>query len=424
MADLALNGGPRAIPDPLPAGHVTRSLIDEREVQAVAEVIRSGQLFRFSDHETSQCTGFGREASAYLGVEHSLLVCSGTMALVNCLVGLGIGPGAEVLVPAYTYIATAAAVVAAGAVPVLVEVDESLGLDPVDLEAKITPSSAAVIAVHMQGVPCRLNALVEVCTRRGLQLIEDCCQAIGARYFDRVTGSIGAAGAWSLNYFKNITCGEGGLCFTSDYGAYERMCFNSEPGLPMWMRDQQDGEPDWQGEPFSNLGLRANEIMGAMLRVQLSKLETALGRTRAAKAAVLAELDVQPKHYQRQVVDDPDGDCGISLALICHDAGTAQRMAAALCAEGLGTGAAHREGFPDRHIYRYWDSILNKRAWHPGVDPWRHPLYQGSVEYSPDMCPRTLDLLGRTLRFGLNVNMTPDHGRQIAEAINKVDRGL
>lgn len=421
---LALEGGPRAVPEPLPDGHVTRSLIDEQEVAAVAEVIRSGKLFRFSDHDSSECTLFEQEACEFLGARYSVIVNSGTNALICTLVGLGVGPGDEVLIPAYTYIATPAAVVNVGAVPVIVEVDESLGLDPAEVAAKITPSTKAILAVHMQGVPCRLAALRELADQHGLLLIEDCCQAIGARYFDRVCGTVGEAGAWSLNYYKVITCGEGGLAFCSDYSIYERMCFNAEPGLPMWMKDNYGESFGWTQEPFSNLGLRSNEITAAMARVQLRKMPIALGRTRAVKAAVLDTLDPEPRLYRLQHVDDPAGDCGISLAVILPDQPTAEAFAAALGAEGLGTGTAHREGFPDRHIYRYWDSILAKRAHHPGASPWTHPAYRGSIEYSPDMCPRTMDLLNRTLRFGLNVNMTPEHGRQIGEAITKVDRML
>lgn len=421
---LALDGGPKTIVEPLPAGHATRSLIDEREVEAVAAVIRSGKLFRFSDHENSECSRFEREACEYLGVRYSLFVNSGTNALISGLVALGVGPGDEVLVPAYTYIATAAAVVAVGAVPVIVEIDDSLGMDPADAAAKITPYTKVMIPVHMQGVPCRLNDLRRLCDERGLLMLEDCCQAIGARYFDRVTGSIGDAGAWSLNYYKVITCGEGGLAFTNDYRRYERMCFNGEPGLPMWMKDNYGDSFGWQQEPFSNLGLRCNEMSAAMIRVQLAKMDTALGRTRAVKRAVRETLSAEPRLYQVQHQDDPHGDCGLSLALICRDQDTAVRFGQALSAEGMGTGAAHREGFPDRHIYRYWDSILNQRAYHPNASPWTHPAYQGQVSYSPDMCPRTLDILNRTLRLGLNVNMTPEHGRLIGEAINKVDRLL
>src|SRR5207249_6483031 len=134
------------------------------------------QLFRFNPG--SHVRAFEREAAARIGVDNALMVNSGTSALICGLIGLGIGPGDEVIVPAYTYIATAAAVVAAGAVPVIAEIDESLALDPADVERKITPQTRAIIPVYMQGVPGRIDALLDIARRRNLLVIEDCCQCI------------------------------------------------------------------------------------------------------------------------------------------------------------------------------------------------------------------------------------------------------
>ncbi|GIX05604.1 MAG: hypothetical protein KatS3mg115_0007 [Candidatus Poribacteria bacterium] len=122
-------------------------------MEAVAAVLRSGKLFRDEDHKNSQCTQFEREACQLLGVSYGLLVNSGTNALIAGLIGLGIGPGDEVIVPAYTYIATAAAVVAVGAVPVIAEIDDSLGLDPEDVRRKITPHTRCIIPVSHAGGP-------------------------------------------------------------------------------------------------------------------------------------------------------------------------------------------------------------------------------------------------------------------------------
>ena len=420
---LAIDGGDPVLSEPLPTGAAALSLIDDEEVEAAARVIRSRKLFRFTDHQNSECSLFERETCEYIGCRYGLFVNSGTNAILAGLVGLGIGPGDEVIVPAYTYIATAAAVVAAGAVPVIAEIDESLGLDPEDAARKITPHTRCILPVHMQGVPARLRDLKAVADEHGLYLLEDCCQAIGARYEGNVTGTIGQVGAWSFNYFKVITCGEGGFVFTDDYRAYERACFFHEPGLPMWMKRQEGAPTEWETEPFSALGLRSGEMPAAVMRAQLRKLDTALERTRAAKQALLEQL-APPIGYAPQHLDDPKGDCGISMAIVVNTEEKARAYAAALSAEGLGCGTAHNDGFPDRHIYKYWDSILNKRAQHPGMNPWTHTLYKGNAEYAPDMCPRTLDILNRTIRFGLNVNMKPEHGALIAQAINKVDAAL
>lgn len=423
MSRLAIHGGTPAIQDPLPqgpGGGPGVSLIGAEEIAAISEVLASGRLFRY--HADSRVREFERKAAEWIGVRHALMVNSGTSALICALAALGIGPGDEVIVPGYTYIATAAAVVAVGAVPVIAEIDDSLGLDPVDVQQKITPSTRAIIPVHMQGVPCRLAAIAEIARARELLVIEDCCQCIGGSYRGRVVGTWGNAGAWSLNYFKIITCGEGGLVFMDDDETYERACFAADPALPMWMRDSIPSE-GWLTPPFSSQCYRPSETLGAIALVQLSKLGTILSHTRSLKRVFLTEL-AEPRCYALQRVDDPEGDCGISAAIIVHDQQLALRFAEALTAEGLPCGTAHNEGFPDRHIYRYWDSILQKNAHHPQFSPWTHPAYTGSVEYSPDMCPRTLDILGRALRFSFNMAMNAHHARLMAQAINKVDAVL
>lgn len=419
---LAIDGGSPAIPEGIPgaAGGPGVGVIDDREIDLVVQALRTGQLFRHNPN--SHVRAFEREAAARIGVEHALMVNSGTSALVCGLIGLGIGPGDEVIVPAYTYIATAAAVVGAGAVPVIAEIDDSLGLDPADFEAKITPHTRAVIPVYMQGVPARIEAILDVARRHNVKVLEDCCQCIGGEYRGRMAGAWGDAGAWSLNYFKVITAGEGGLVFSDDYKVYERACFASDPALPMWMKETI-AEEGWETKPFSAQCYRPSELLGAVGRVQLSKLDAILAHTRSHKRAFLCALD-EPRGYARQHVDDPAGDCGISAAIIVNTEEAAHRYSAALTAEGLPCGTAHNDGFPDRHIYRYWDSILDRTAHHPKAGPWNDAAYKGSVSYSRDMCPRTMNLLNRSLRFGFNLRMTAQHAESMARAINKIDAAL
>ena len=414
---LAIDGGTPVITEPIPSGMHGPSVIDDREINAVTEVLRSGKLFRFV--ENSNVAAFEQEATARLGVNHALMVNSGTSAIICALTGCGIGPGDEVIIPGYTYIATAAAVVGVGAIPVIAEIDESLGMDVADVAQKITPHTKAILPVHMQGVPCRLEEIVSLARAHDLKVIEDSCQCVGGRYKGKYTGTWGDAGAWSLNYYKVISCGEGGLVFTDDYDVYELAAFASDPAMPMWMSDKE-----WTNQPFSRQCYRPSEILGAMARIQLSKLEDILSHTRRLKKAFLSELADDPKGYIRQHVDDPDGECGISAAIIVQDDQLAKKYAEALKAEGLGAGTAYNQGFPDRHIYCYWDSILKKQSAHPSGYPWNDPAYKGNVEYSPDMCPNTLSILGRALRFGFNVNMQEDHARLMAAVINKVDAAL
>ena len=199
-ARLAVDGGTPVITESIPGGMHGPSMVDDREIEAVSEVLRSGKLFRFV--ENSNVAAFEKEAAARLGVKHALMVNSGTSALICALTGVGIGPGDEVILPGYTFIATAAAIVGVGAIPVIAEIDDSLGLDPADVARKITPHTKAILPVHMQGVPCRLDALLELARKHNLKVVEDCCQCVGGQYKGKYTGTWGDAGAWSLNYYK------------------------------------------------------------------------------------------------------------------------------------------------------------------------------------------------------------------------------
>ena len=417
---LAIDGGTPVIGTPLPTGASGPSVIGDEEIEAVTEVLRSQNLFRYPK-EQSEAASFEAEAAELLGVEYALMVNSGTSALISALTGVGVGPGDEVIVPGYTYISTAAAVMATGAVPVIAEIDESLGLDPVDFERKITPYTRAVVPVHMRGVPARLDDILAVARARDLKVVEDACQCVGGSYKGQRVGTYGDAGAWSLNFFKMITSGEGGLVYTNDRDIYERACFAADPGLPMWMMGQE--EVEWQNEPFPRQTYRPSVLLAAMARVQLSKLEDILSHQRALKRAFLDGLD-EAKGYRLQHMEDTSGDTGVSATIIAHDKELAMGYAHALKAEGLEAATVYNDGFPDRHIYTYWDSILEKRSHHPSGYPWNDPNYKGNVEYSKDMCPQTLDILGRSLRFDFNMNMTVEHARQMGRALNKVDAAL
>ena len=297
----------------------------------------------------SEAARFEEEAAELLGVKYALMVNSGTSALISALTGVGVGPGDEVIVPGYTYISTAAAVMATGAVPVIAEIDESLGLDPQDLERKITPHTRAVMPVHMRGVPARLDDILAVARKHGLKVVEDCCQCVGGTYMGRSVGAYGDAGAWSLNYYKTISSGEGGLVFTNDRDIYERACFAADPGLPMWTASDEDVE--WRNEPFPRQTYRTSEVLAAIARAQLSKLDDILERQRSLKQAFFEGLE-EARAYRIQHVDDPDGDTGVSASVIVHDKELAVGYAHALNAEGRPGGHGVQRRLPGQaHLH-------------------------------------------------------------------------
>ena len=248
--------------------------IGKEEIDAVARVIESKQLFKCNDalKETEGCEKDMRER---FGLDHAVLMTSGYAALVSALVGMGIGPGDEVIVPAYTYIATAMAVVGAGAMPVIAEVDETLMLDPLDIENKITERTKAIIPVHMMGYPCNMKAIMEIARKHNLLVLEDACQANGARFEGKLLGTIGDAAALSFNYFKIISCGEGGGFLTKDKAVFERALIYHDSSAIAFFGDQMSGfsESEFCGNEY-----RSNELCAAVLGVQLDRMDGILAR--------------------------------------------------------------------------------------------------------------------------------------------------
>ena len=169
----------------------------------------------------------------YLDCRYAVAVANGTAALRCALAALGVGCGDEVIMPAFTFVATVNAVVTAGAVPVFAEIDDTLGLDPSDLDAQITDRTAAIIVVHLENVACDLDAVLAVAERRGIPIIEDTAQSFGATYRGRALGTFGALGTFSLQQEKNITAGEGGLVATDDETLYLRAGALSGSGRPV-----------------------------------------------------------------------------------------------------------------------------------------------------------------------------------------------
>src|SRR5664279_5888182 len=183
-------------------------IVGQEEIDAITRVIRSGALFRYGIG--SECDRFEQRYAKYLGSKHFALAASGSNALVAAMIGVGLGPGDEVLIPAHTYMATATSVLAVGAIPVIVDIDETLTIDPKAVEAAIRPRTRAVVPVHMWGAACDMASIMDIARRHNLLVIEDACQGVGGGYEGKKFGTIGNAGCFSFNYFKNMTAGEGG----------------------------------------------------------------------------------------------------------------------------------------------------------------------------------------------------------------------
>lgn len=368
--------------------------IGEEEVEAIRKVIAGKQLFRQGNPETGHQEAvdtFEREWAQKVGTEYALCLSGGgTGAIICALAALGIGPGEEVIVPGYTWMATATAVLSVGAIPVIAEVDETLGLDPKDVERKITPQTSAVIPVHMAGRPADLESLLAITKKHNIKLVEDACQCDGGSYKGQRVGSWGDMGAFSFNDFKIMSCGEGGAVVTNDRTLFDRarIYHDSLTSFPTFARDLT--VPTFVGMQF-----RANEVMGAILRVQLQRLDGILADMRRIGKRFRDELsDVPGLRFAPS--NDQEGDCGVMVAFQFDS----EEQARAFATQVGGTLPIDT----DRHIYINWAPVLEHRiGHHPDMNPYNHPKNQGlRTEYSKDMCPRTLDILRRTVYVAAN----------------------
>ena len=243
--------------------------IGQEEINEVAKVIESKKLFKINN-ALKETENAELELKQKFECNHSILMTSGHAALTSALIALGVGPGDQVIVPAYTYIATAMVVVGVGAIPVLAEVDETLTLDPADFERKITKNTKAVIPVHIQGFPCDMDAIMKIAKKYNVAVVEDACQADGGSYKGKRLGTIGDAGALSFNYFKIISCGEGGALLTNDKGVFERALIYHDSNAVAYFGDQLNGVEE---RLFCGSEYRTNEISSAILRKQIEKLD-------------------------------------------------------------------------------------------------------------------------------------------------------
>ncbi len=383
--------------------------IGEEEIEEVARVIRSGHMFRMGEGVPGHLREVDRFEEAWsekIGVAHTLCVTSGTAALTCGLVGLGIGPGDEVIVPGYTFMATAIAVLSVGAIPVIAEVDDSLTLDPNDFEEKIGERTKAVIPVDMVGLPCDMDSITRIARENDVKVLEDACQAVGGSYRGKRLGSWGDAGAFSFNQFKIISCGDGGALVTDDKQIYERALIYHDGGAPFRPRYGDLSTPFFIGTNY-----RMTEIQGAILNVQIKRLDGILEDLREVKKRFIEELP--DASLVRS--NDPEGDCGVVFAVSFESEEEARRFASS---PGVGGWLPIDSG---RHVYKFWDPIMAKRgAHHPAMNPYLMPENKECrMDYSDDMCPRTLDYLSRSVFINLHPDWTDEEIEQRIDACRK-----
>jgi 8-amino-3,8-dideoxy-alpha-D-manno-octulosonate transaminase len=379
--------------------------IGRAEEEAVLETLRAKRLFRYYGvtDGRSPVAAFEAAFAARMGTRHALAVSSGTAALATALAAAGVGPGDEVIVPAYTWVSTAAAVLAVGGIPTIAEVDGSLGIDVADAESLVDDRTRAIIPVHMRGAAADMTAVMEMARRHGLVVIEDVAQALGGSFRGRPLGSLGDIGCFSLQFNKIITCGEGGLVITDDPRLHERALLYHDVAASQ--------RADLSATPaFYGLTCRMTELQGAVAGAQLERLEGILADCRSNRALLveaIAEVAAQ-KGLRLRATHDEAGDTAIALVLLCPQPATAQALVRSARAAGLPVRRLYDPAVSDLHVASSWAPILERRSW-SARGPWS--AHSPQVHYGPDRWTRTTDLLGRAV----HLDVSPDlHGAQLA----------
>jgi dTDP-4-amino-4,6-dideoxygalactose transaminase len=370
-------------------------LIGEEEKKELLEVLEAGHLYRYGRSDDpgfkAKVSKFEQEVAKRVGVPYAVAMNSGTSALLVALMGLGVGPGDEVIVPGYTFVASISSIIYARAVPILAEVDRTLNLDPADVKRKITPRTKAIMAVHMLGNPARLDELKAIADERKLLLIEDCAQAFGARYKGRAVGAIGDVGTYSFNVYKTITAGDGGMVVTRDEAAYRRYFGLHDQGHSPLRTGVEVGS-----RPFVGLDFRMTELAAAVLLAQLNKLGGILEHLHANKQRFKQAIAHLPGLEFREITD-PQGECATLLTVFLPSEQIARQVA-----QELGTRVVADSGW---HVYSNMEQILEKRTPVEQGCPFHCPLYTGPEQkYWKGMLPQTDALLARAINIGIGVS--------------------
>jgi len=387
--------------------------LDEHEDRAVLDVLHNGSLFRYYGlGEPGYVDAFEAAAREFYGAEYALAVNSGTGALIAAMTALGIGPGCEVIVPAFMWVATVGAVVQCNAVPVLCEVDESFSMDPADLAGKITPRTKLIVPIHMAGASCDMDAIMRLANRHGIAVLEDCAQCNGGRFNGRMVGTFGQAGIFSLQLNKNMTCGEGGLLITDDEKLYNRAFSAHDMGLVRVegrLATPESYAIAWGG------GRRMGELCGAVASVQIAKLPRIVEHMRASKGRIKAMLEGTGGLEFRKL-NDPDGDTGAFLIVILQDEAKASTVAEKMKESGLHN--VFRVAEYGLHIYSNIPSLVQKVPLSPAGNPWSLTENAESVyDYHKGACPRSDDLFARSILIPIPSRLTEGQENLAAEIL-------
>lgn len=411
---LAADGGKPVRETPLRASYWGTQYYDDQEKEQLLDVLETGRPFRWYGPGTKppmKVATFEKEFAARMNTKYALAVTSGTAALEAAMAALEIGPGDEVIIPAWTWHSSASSVVRAGALPVFAEVDESFNIDPNDIEHRITKQTKLIMAVHLQGCPADMDRIMAISRKHGIPVLEDCAQAVGGSYKGKPLGSMGLVSIYSHQLNKTITSGEGGSLVTNDPVLFERAARFHDLGALRGLHTELLGKPKLQ--PFVGANYRMSEFTGGVMLAQLRKLDKIVASVRANARLVYEGIRDLPGIRFRHL-PDPEGDIGTVVFIRFDSKAKKERFAKLMAQENIPvTGPSGSVVLP---VLPY---IEKKITVHPAWPTWSSPRGK-SIQYGAASCPRTLDILDRFAGPAIDPKFTRRDIDDIVAAIRKV----
>jgi 8-amino-3,8-dideoxy-alpha-D-manno-octulosonate transaminase len=383
------------------------------ERHEVNEVLETGCLFRYNHEHLRQDRWKARELEAetrkYTSAAFAHAVSSGSTAVAAAMAASGLGFGDEIIVPPFTYIATIEGVLLGGGLPVFAEIDENLCLSAEGIEKVITPRTKGVMLVHMCGAAADMDSILAVCKKHNLKLLEDAGQALGAFYKGKSVGLFGEAGAFSLDFFKIITAGEGGLCITNDEKISNYIEQFSDHG-----HSHLGSNRGMEAHPILGTNFRLSELHAAVGLAQIRKLHDIRDRKRhnhsylKSRLSEVAELRFRP-------VPDQDGDSGTFLNFFLPTQALAEQTAKNLAAAGIGVNYWFTNMY---HFINQWDHLKKLES------PFKMAIHHlgAPQDYSNLDIPISQDVVGRLLSVGTKVTWTKEDMDKLADQMIDVIR--
>lgn len=379
-------------------------IFDDAELRAVTDVIKRKMVHRYSSHAQRKgqyrVDEFENKAKAMTGAKHALAVSSGSAALVVALKGMGVKPGDEVITTPFTFIATVESIVACDAVPVLGDIDETLGLTPESAERLITPRTKAIMPVHMFGCAADMDGFLALGKKHGIPIVEDACEVVGGTYKGRYLGSLGLWGTWSFDPNKSVTTGEGGMILTDDDKLYYRMdCYSDQGHVHRMDIERGDEAIDGFGVDY-----RLSELAGALGIVALDKIGPVLKKLRSMKQTIL-DATAHTGIKARPMNDDA-GDTASHIIFLLPTAEAAKKFQTAAKKAGTGFG------------------IISGNTWHYALN-WKDLQKMSGRDffgtkapsYMPESMARSTSILERAVMCGTSATATDGDIEKIIKSI-------